>query len=66
MIDSNLAEQYQGKKVLVTGGTGLIGRQVVKLLCDFGAEVCVASLDEITVDSRAEHRFCDLTSLENC
>lgn len=66
MIDSNLAEQYQGKKVLVTGGTGLIGRQVVKLLCDFGAEVCVASLDEIIVDSRAEHRFCDLTSLENC
>ena len=37
---------YEGKKVLVTGGTGMIGTQLVKLLLDHGAEVRVASLDD--------------------
>ena len=37
---------YQGKKVLVTGGTGLIGRQLVELLLQAGARVRVASLDD--------------------
>ncbi len=37
---------YDGKKILVTGGTGLIGRPLVEMLLDEGAEVLVASLDE--------------------
>ncbi len=37
---------YQNKKVLVTGGTGLIGRQLVALLLQADARVRVASLDE--------------------
>ncbi len=37
---------YQGKKVLVTGGTGMIGVEVVKLLLKQGADVRVASLDD--------------------
>ncbi len=36
---------YRGKNVLVTGGTGLIGIQVVRLLIGAGASVRVASLD---------------------
>ena len=50
----------------MTGGTGLIGRQVVKLLCDAQAEVTIASLDNVIVDDRAIHKYCDLTSLESC
>ena len=37
---------YKNKKVLVTGGTGLIGRPLVKLLLEEGAIVTVASLDD--------------------
>jgi len=36
---------YRDKKVLVTGGTGMIGRQLVDLLVERGAEVSVVSLD---------------------
>lgn len=39
---------YSGKSVLVTGGTGLIGRELVKLLVAAGANLRVASLHEPT------------------
>ena len=37
---------YKGKKVLVTGGTGMIGTQVVRLLLERDAYVRIASLDD--------------------
>lgn len=37
---------FAGKKVLVTGGTGMIGTQLVHLLLKYGAHVRVASLDD--------------------
>lgn len=37
---------YSNKKVLVTGGSGMIGRQLVALLVDKGANVTVVSLDD--------------------
>jgi GDP-L-fucose synthase len=37
---------YKGKKILVTGGTGLIGRPLVEMLIAGGAEVTVVSLDD--------------------
>ena len=36
---------YQGKNILVTGGTGMIGRALTELLLAAGAKVRVASLD---------------------
>ena len=35
---------FKDKKVLVTGGSGMIGRQLVYLLLDEGANVCIADL----------------------
>jgi GDP-L-fucose synthase len=61
-----MLEKFEGRRVLVTGGTGLIGRQVVKLLCDAGAHVRIVSLDRVTVDERAEHVLGDLTRFEFC
>jgi len=37
---------YNNINVLVTGGTGLIGRPLVKLLLEAGAKVTVASMDD--------------------
>lgn len=61
-----LLNDYSGKKVLVTGGTGLIGRQVVKFLADANADVRIVSLDDLKVDDRAEHVYADLTDLNTC
>jgi GDP-L-fucose synthase len=52
--------------VLVTGGTGLIGRQLVRLLCDAGARVTAVSLDDVEVEPRAERVFGDLTDYSFC
>ena len=58
---------YRGKKVLVTGGTGMIGRELVQKLLEFGAEVRIASLDD---ESRAlpgtEFIRADLTNYDSC
>lgn len=58
---------YKGKKVLVTGGTGLIGRPLVDMLKEAEAEVTVVSLDD---PSRApvgvKFIQADLRSFEEC
>ena len=37
---------YENKNILVTGGTGLIGRPLVEMLIEIGANVTVVSLDD--------------------
>lgn len=58
---------YKGKKVLVTGGTGLVGKQLVDLLIKAGADLTVVSLDD---PSRAPKgvKFvrADLREFSNC
>lgn len=66
MIEGEVPRSFVGENVLVTGGTGLIGRQVVDILCDAGAKVKIVSLDKITVTNKAEHVYGDLTSFEFC
>lgn len=66
MIDVSILRSFEGKKVLVTGGTGLIGRQIVSILHDAGARVASVSLDNIKVIDDVEHVSGDLTSFEFC
>lgn len=66
MIEEKVLQSFTGRTALVTGGTGLIGRQVATMLCDAGARVSIVSLDKVKVDDRAEHVFGDLTSFEFC
>jgi GDP-L-fucose synthase len=58
---------YGNKKILVTGGTGLIGRPLVEMLMEKGAKVTVASLDD---PSRAPDGStfvnADLREFSNC
>lgn len=66
IISSQYAKLLEGSSCVVTGGTGMIGREVVRLLCDLGAKVTVVSLDKIIVDERAEHVLGDLCDFDFC
>lgn len=66
MIKGNVLEEFENKEILVTGGTGLIGRQVVNILCDYNAIVNIVSLDNIKIDNRACYVYGDLTDFKFC
>jgi GDP-L-fucose synthase len=66
MIKDEVLRSFSGRNVLVTGGSGLIGRQIVKMLCDAGARVRIVSLDHIHIDARATHTHGDLTDFNLC
>ncbi len=66
MISEDVLKSFERKKCLVTGGTGLIGRQVVEILCDAGAIVTSVSLDMITIDDRASYVCIDLSDFNEC
>jgi len=56
---------FKGKNVLVAGGAGLIGRQLVSMLVDAGANVTIADLSSIDVEGIEQHQL-DLTVYDNC
>jgi GDP-L-fucose synthase len=58
---------YKNKKVLVTGGTGLIGTPLVKMLLEKGAKVTVVSLDQ-NLKKIKDYKFLklDLREFSNC
>lgn len=67
LISTMISKEYfKGKNILVTGGTGMIGRQLVKKLCDFESNVLSASMDDLNLDDRAKYIKSDLTKIENC
>lgn len=58
---------FKNQNVLVTGGTGMIGRPLVTMLLEKGANVFVVSLDESHgLDSRVNFVQADLTDFKNC
>jgi len=58
---------FDGQNVLVTGGSGMIGRQLVELLLQRGARVRVASREPAELAPRGvEYISCDLTDAKTC
>ena len=58
---------FNNKKVLVTGGTGMIGRYLVELLLERGAIVRVASIDDSSLaHADAEFVQTNLIDINNC
>ena len=67
MISEDILKSFKDKRCLVTGGTGLIGRQVVEILSKAGAYVDVVSLDSIDLNlPNVEVYKADLRSREEC
>jgi len=58
---------FKNKNVLVTGGTGMIGRKLINLLLEKEANVFVASLDEgVGLPSKIKHKKTNLTEFSSC
>lgn len=66
MIDHKIRRFFANKRVLVTGGTGLIGRQIVEILEAAGAKIKVVSLDKVKISKKVEYIFGDLTDFKFC
>jgi GDP-L-fucose synthase len=65
-ILKTVLDSFAGARCLVTGGTGLIGREVAYLLAESGAIVRVVSLDKVAVSPKIEYVYGDLTELNFC
>jgi len=58
---------FKNQKVLVTGGSGMIGRQLVTLLLERGAKVTVVDLNEpINMSPEIEFQKVDLRDFNSC
>jgi len=63
---SEILESFAGANCLITGGTGLIGREIARILVAAGAKVRVVSLDRVRIHPEVEHVYGDLTDLAFC
>lgn len=66
MIEKAILNAFQDRTILVTGGTGMIGRQVVRILSEAGARVRSISLDRLTAVPSVDHLYGDLTDFNFC
>ncbi len=59
---------YKSKNVLVTGGAGFMGANLISRLLDEGANVraTLFKREPVIKDERIDYLECDLTLLENC
>ena len=66
-MEKKMINNLKNKKVLVTGGTGMIGRYLVDKLLAKNCKVTVVSLDSPDgLPSEVEFKRLDLTVLDNC
>ena len=66
MIKEEVLNSYAGRNCLITGGTGMIGREIATLLADAGANVRVVSLDRVKIHDKVDHVYGDLTDFGFC
>ena len=66
MLNDELLKFFKSKNCLITGGTGMIGREIATILINAGANVRVISLDKIKIHQKVDHVYGDLTNFEFC
>ena len=66
MPEIDFLHNFKDTNCLITGGTGLIGREVANILVESGANVKIISLDKLNIDNRVDHVYGDLTDFSFC
>ena len=67
MAKTEYLNYYKNKKVLITGGTGLIGMPLAQMLIDLGAKISIVSLDKKPkLNGKFKFLKKDLRELKNC
>lgn len=66
MLNSETLDFFKSKNCLITGGTGMIGREIAMILVNAGANVRVISLDKLKIHEKVDHVYGDLTNFEFC
>jgi len=57
----------KGKKVMVTGGSGMIGRELIDLLLEKECDLYVASIDnDVDLPKGVTFKYADLRDFQNC
>lgn len=58
---------FKDKEILITGGTGLVGRQLTQLLLEQDAKITIVSLDKVNnKNDKIKYIYKDLRSFESC
>ena len=66
MLDQNTRNFFKHKNCLITGGAGMIGKEIAKILVNAEANVRVISLDKLKIHDKVDHVYGDLTNFEFC
>ena len=66
MINNIIRNKFKNKKVVITGGTGLIGRQLTKILRNLNAKITVVSLDKYSIEKGVKYIIGDLSDFSFC
>ena len=66
MINKKIKKIFKNKKVIITGGTGLIGRQLTRILQSMEAKITVVSLDKYSTEKRVKYIVGDLSDFSFC
>lgn len=66
MLCSAIRNFFKNKNCLITGGTGLIGREIANILLKCEANIKIISLDKIKIHKKIDHVYGDLSSFDFC
>jgi len=64
--EHNIIDQISNKKIVVTGGTGMIGNEVCKILSSYEGNVTSISLDDLKPLKKVNYIKGDLSNFEFC